>query len=226
MIATSWHTSSTRSSWWLENTTATPVAAVCTSNSASDSTPSGSRPLNGSSSTASTGSWTSAAASCTRCWLPWESSSSRASARPPSPRRVSHRRRGLLGSGAGQPGELGEIDELLAHPHPRVQPTLFRHVPETVALRGSDGRAIPSDLAPIRAHQPEDRPHRGGLARAVRSEEPHDPSRRHGEGRSVEGEHVGVALRQIVDLKHEQSRTPPGNHPFLKPSRPIESHVQ
>ena len=75
---------STRSSWWLENTTGTPAAAFSRSTWLITSTATGSSPENGSSSTSTRGSCTSAAASCTRCWLPRLSfctSSSRRSAR-------------------------------------------------------------------------------------------------------------------------------------------------
>ena len=48
----------------------------------------GRRPENGSSRISSSGSWTRASASCTRCWLPSESFSTASSARSPSPRRL------------------------------------------------------------------------------------------------------------------------------------------
>ena len=82
MIATASQRRSTSSSWWLENSTGTPASrARSTSTSLMTSTPTGSRPLNGSSRMSAIGSWTSAVASCTRCWLPSESCSTRSSAR-------------------------------------------------------------------------------------------------------------------------------------------------
>ena len=72
MITTSWHRSSTRSSWWLENSTSRPGRQLGQYR-AHGVMPTGSSPDNGSSSTSSSGSCTSAAASWTRCWLPSES---------------------------------------------------------------------------------------------------------------------------------------------------------
>ena len=67
MIPTRWHSRCTRSSWWLENRTGTPACAFSTITSLITSTATGSRPENGSSSTSTSGSKTSAAASWTRC---------------------------------------------------------------------------------------------------------------------------------------------------------------
>ena len=56
MMTTSSQTSSTRSSWWLEKTTPTPAAARSRTTSVMVAMPMGSRPLNGSSRTSSSGS--------------------------------------------------------------------------------------------------------------------------------------------------------------------------
>src|SRR5512132_4525866 len=87
MIATASHSRSTSSSWWLEKITGMPSAARLASTSASTSTPTGSSPENGSSRTRTSGLCTRAAASCTRCWLPSDSASTRSSARSATPRR-------------------------------------------------------------------------------------------------------------------------------------------
>ena len=112
-IATASHSRSTSSSWWLENRTGTPASrARSTRTSLMTSTPTGSRPLNGSSRTSAIGSWTSAVASCTRCWLPSESCSTRSlgavrrrrpapsSARAAARRRRPRRRRAAARSSA------------------------------------------------------------------------------------------------------------------------------
>ena len=152
MIATASHSRSTSSSWWLENTTGTPAAASSRSTPLSTSTPTGSRPENGSSSTSTSGSCTSAAASCTRCWLPSESVSARSSARSAEPEPLEPalgRARAPRRVVAVQPRE---VDELVAHPHLRVQPALLRHVAEAPrASRRRRGRAAPADLAARRA---------------------------------------------------------------------------
>src|SRR4029079_5963213 len=92
MITTSSQTSSTRSSWWLEKTTPTPLRARSWSTSVIVAIPSGSRPENGSSSTSSSGSCASATVSWTRCWLPCDSSSSFDLAESATPIRPSQRR--------------------------------------------------------------------------------------------------------------------------------------
>ena len=74
-----------------EHAPATPARARSSRTSAIRSTPTGSRPLNGSSSTRATGSCTSAAASWTRCWLPSDSASTRSPARPSTPTAPSSR---------------------------------------------------------------------------------------------------------------------------------------
>jgi hypothetical protein len=89
MITTSWHRSWTRSSWWLENSTVAPRAARPDSSPAMASMAIGSRPENGSSSTSRSGSFTRAAISWTRCWLPCDSASRRSAARSARPRRSS-----------------------------------------------------------------------------------------------------------------------------------------
>ena len=63
----------------------------------------GSRPENGSSSTSRSGSFTSAAISCTRCWLPCDSASSRSAARSARPSRSSQAYTPQLTSSAARP---------------------------------------------------------------------------------------------------------------------------
>src|ERR1044071_8197415 len=63
MIATDSQMSSTRSSWWLENSTVTPARARSARIAVMSSTPPGSRPANGSASTSRSGSCISAGAS-------------------------------------------------------------------------------------------------------------------------------------------------------------------
>ena len=178
MITTSSHTSSTRSSWWLENTTPTPGRAPARGRPRSSSRcRSGRGRENGSSRTSSSGSWASATASWTRCWLPCDSSSSFDFARSPRPIRSSQRVAAASASRPLQPVLLGEVGELLADPHPRVQAALLGHVAEAQARVAVDRRALPADLAAVRAGQPEDAAHRRRLAGAVRPEEADDAAR-------------------------------------------------
>ena len=145
MITTSSHTSSTRSSWWLLKTTPAPAAACSRTTSVMVAMPIGSSPENGSSRTSSSGSWTSAVASWTRCWLPCDSSSSLDFARSPRPIRSSHVAGRSVGRLARHAVLLAEVAQLLGDPHPRVEAALLGHVAEPQAhvaidrLRPSSG---------------------------------------------------------------------------------------
>ena len=165
------HSRSTSSSWWLENTTGTPWFAVWRrSTPARTSTPTGSRPENGSSSTSTSGSCTSAAASCTRCWLPRDRLSTRSSARPSTPRTSIVSRRLPLRVGGREPVQPREVDQLLQHPHLRVQAALLRHVAEPAPGHGRRRGCPRHRTSPASGSStPSDDPHRGGLAGAVRA---------------------------------------------------------
>ena len=187
MMTTSSHTSSTRSSWWLEKMTPTPAAARSRTTSVIVAMPIGSRPLNGSSRTSSSGSWASATASWTRCWLPCDSSSSFDLARSPRPIRSSQRARRGRRVLRLHPVLLGEVRELLEDPHPRVQAALLGHVAEPQPRLAADDRAVPADLAAVRPGQAEDAAHRRRLAGAVGAEEADDAAGRGLERRAIEG---------------------------------------
>jgi hypothetical protein len=172
MIATASHRRSTSSSWWLESTTGAPSAANSPSTPLITSTPTGPRPENGSSRTRTTGSWTSATASCTRCWLPSES----CSVRSLSPSRSIQRRRRPPRS-PGRAVQAREVDDLVADAHLRVQAALLGHVAEAPAHRGVDRPALPAHLAAVGLEDAEHDPHRGRLARPVGADEAEEPAR-------------------------------------------------
>ena len=165
-------------------------------------------PENGSSRTSSSGSWTSAAASCTRCWLPWERSSSLDFARSASPNRSSQAPLRVRASRPLRPVVLAEVRELLRHAHPRVQAALLGHVAEAQARLRVDGCAVPADVARVRRGQAEDAAHGGGLAGAVGAEEADQPSAARRERGVVERRDGPVALGEAPDLEH----VPPGWH--------------
>ncbi len=100
------------------------------------------------------------------------------------------------------PVEPGEVHELLAHPHPRVQPARLRHVAEPHAGLRIDRTAVPSRLAPVGLHHAHHDPHRGGLPGAVRSEEAEHLARAHVEGDAVEGDDVAVPPGEVDQLQH------------------------
>jgi hypothetical protein len=101
-----------------------PRATCSSSTAVMSSTPSGSRPSNGSSSTKRQGSCTSAAASWTRCWFPLPE---------------------LLDGSAGASceAEPGEVDELVCGVHPRIQAALLGHIAESKSLRSPDRSTVP-----------------------------------------------------------------------------------
>ena len=204
MIVTDSQRSSTRSSWWLEKSTQHPARACSTSTSPMASMPVGSRPASGSSRTSSSGSCTRAAASCTRCWLPCDrlSTLSRHGRRPEAIEPL-HRRSG--GGGGRHPVEPAEVLELLGDQHARVEPAFLGHVAEATALGGRPG-AVPPHRAGVEIGQPEDGPHRGRLAGAVRAEEADDLAGGNREGQIVErGERAEVA-GQAVELEQSRDR--------------------
>ncbi len=186
MMATDSHRSSTWSSWWLENRTQHPARACSTSTWPMASIPLGSSPASGSSRTSSSGPCRRAAASCTRCWFPCESSSTLSSARSAMPRRSSHpwpAWRASAGCHAVQPSE---VLELLADLHGGVQAALLGHVPEAAPLGLPTGSPFQRTVAAVEVGEAEHGPHGGRLAGAVRTEESHHLPARHGEGQIVE----------------------------------------
>ena len=193
--------SSTSSSWWLEKSTAAPRAASPRSTSASVWTATGSRPANGSSSTSSSGSCSSAAASCTRCWFPCESSSSFAPARTVRPSRSSQRPAAARAAPASSPWRQPEVLELVGDRHPRIEATLLRHVAEAHALGQPDRAPVPEHLAAVGLDEPEDGPHRGRLARAVRPEKAEHPAARDRERAVVERLHRPEPLAHVPELE-------------------------
>ena len=201
-IATDSHSRSTSSSWCEEKTTGTPSSASPCSTPLSTSTPTGSSPENGSSSTSSSGPCTSAAPSWTRCWLPSESDSTRSPARSAIPSRSSQPVGGLGRRGARQAVQRGEVGELVAHAHLRVEAALLRHVAEAGARLEVDRPAAPADLAAVGLEHAEDDPHRRRLAGAVRPHEAEELSRLDAEGEVVERDDVAVAARQVDHLEH------------------------
>jgi hypothetical protein len=113
--------------------------------------------------------------------------------------------RGALAAQAGQPGE---VDELVADAHVRVEPALLGHVAEAPPDLGADRLAAVADLSPVGLDHAEDDPHGGGLPGAVRAEEPADLAGRHRHGEVVGGDPVPEALGQPADLEHSTHAAP------------------
>ena len=111
-------------------------------------------------------------------------------------------RRGRVRIATTQAVLLGEVGELLADPHPRVEAALLGHVAEPQARVAVDEPAVPAHLAAVRAGKAEDAAHRRGLAGAVRPEEPDDAARAGRECRAVERDDRPVALGEVDDFEH------------------------
>src|SRR5215218_9599461 len=121
MIATASQSRSTSSSWWLEKITGMPLAARSASTPASTSTPTGSRPENGSSSTSTAASCTPLLVAERQLLHPVAGPLGHAQALDPVAGGV-RRRRGR------EPVQAGEVLQLVADPHLRVQAALLGHV--------------------------------------------------------------------------------------------------
>ena len=154
------------------------------------------------------GSWTSAAASCTRCWLPSDSFSTRSSrplgdAEPldPAVGRAA-RRRPRRARAAGRSRRAGRARASSGTGRaPRACSRTAR------AVGRVDRPALPADRAGVGRQHAEHDPHRGGLAGAVGADEAEHLAWRDGERQPVQGHHVAVAARQSVELEHPYIRS-------------------
>ena len=114
--------------------------------------------------------------------------------------------------------ERGEVDELVEHAHPRIEPALLGQIPPGAPRDLGHGLAVPADLAVVGVEDAEADPHRGGLAGAVRAEEPEDLAARHAERQPVERERGGEPLRDVIDLEaHEAIPCGSPAHPARSP---------
>jgi hypothetical protein len=115
----------------------------------------------------------------------------------------------VVGRGAGvAPGravQLGQVRQLVAHPHLGVQPALLRHVAHAPAHARVDRTALPPDRPGVTSEDTQDDAHRRRLAGAVAPDEAEHLPRLHGEAHPVQGERRAVALDQTVDLEHAAS---------------------
>ena len=170
-------------------------------------------------------------ASWTRCWLPCDSASSLTCARSARPIRSSQRAAAASRRLAGMPVVLGEVAELLADAHPRVEAALLGHVAEAQpGRRGRSAGRATADLAAVRvgrgrrcsASSSSCRRRWGrGSRRSARARRVND--------RAVEGDDVAVALREVHDLRASRWAVPEstrGGRPSLTgPSPPSNGPV-
>ena len=168
----SWQASTASSRRWVETRTAAPRARASAMTSIVASTPSGSTPSNGSSSSSTRGSWKAARITDIRRPMPWlKPAVTRCAAAPRSKRSSSSRARSSQPSQPAQPG--GEL-EVLPGRRPRHQPADVGAVagqPLDRERLGADVVAGDGDQAAGRRDHPGEHPHRRGLAGAVAAEQ-------------------------------------------------------
>ena len=184
---------------WLETSTARPSAAR-TAGSRASTMPSGSSPLTGSSSISTGGSPSSAAAMPSRCRMPSEYPPARARPTARQADLVDHlvdpRRRDAVA--------LRQPQQMVAGRCGRGAPRVG--VEQRADLRAAGrrsaryGRPPTSAVPAVGRVQPEDHPHRGRLAGAVRPDEPGDLPGPHGERQAVDGDHLAVAFSEVAGL--------------------------
>ena len=179
----------------------------------------GSRPVNGSSMSRTSGSCRIAAMNWTFCWLPLRQllGAPVGAVGDAEARRASRVRRAAWRVGR-HAVQRGEVDELVEHGHARVEAALLGQVAPRPARQVRGRRAVPADLAGVGAQDPEADPHRRGLAGAVRARGSRR-SRPRGTSK-VSASRASVArepLRDVVDLEGHAAedsrgsrRAPPG----------------
>ena len=170
--------SSTRSSWWLENSTLRPSATWSSTTCDRNSTAPGSSPANGSSSTIRSGPCTIAAASCTRWAIPPDRSRIVSRARSSRPSRASRSCARSLRHLLVESVQPCDPHEVVGDTHVAVEPPLLGHVPPRPPVPGGGTSTFPLDRAGIRIEHAEDDPHQRGLAGTVRARADRSPFRR------------------------------------------------
>ena len=115
--------------------------------------------------------------------------------------------RGPRGGGAVQPVQPGEVGDLLADLHLRVEPALLRHVADAAADLLVQRPALPAHVAGVGADQPHGDAHRRRLAGAVGPAEAEHRPGGDGEAHAVEDLVGAEALAQAVELEHSSPLT-------------------
>ena len=95
-----------------------------------------------------------------------------------------------------------EIQQLVPHPHLRVQPPLLGHVPEPGPVVSPHRVASPTHRTGVQLDEPEYRPHRSGLTTAVGTEEAGEPTGAGRERAPVEGCDGPETLDRRIEFEH------------------------
>ena len=186
---------------WLDTNTVPPRSAKPLRWLRSQRMPSGSRPLDGSSSSRTCGSPSSAPARARRWRMPRENPPARWSAadsRPTSARTSSTRPAGMPLMAAMARRWLRAVRPGCMHRASSTAPTSRAGCAEVGVAD-----AVVADLAGIGSGEPDHHPHRGRLAGAVRADEAGDPAGGDVEGQVVDGGAVAVVLGESGDGDHE-----------------------
>ena len=118
--------------------------------------------------------------------------------------------------------QLGEVDQLVEHAHPRVEPALLGQVADPPAGAQRDRLAVHAYLAGVRGEHAEHDAHGGGLAGAVAPDEAEDLSGRDAEADVAAGHDVAEAPGYPVHLQYRWWHACP---PSLR-SRPTQQSIQ
>ena len=107
----------------------------------------------------------------------------------------------LRGLGLVESVELGEVGELVADAHLRIQAAFLGHVAEAPPALDVGRLPVPADLAGIGGEDADRDPHRRRLPGAVRADEAEHLPLGDREGEIVDGDGVAVALAEANQLE-------------------------
>ena len=192
------HMRSATSMSCVEKITVDPLSRSETTASLSTSMLTGSRPLNGSSSTISCGCETTVAMNWTFWDMPLDSVSTFLSAHvrevQPLEPRVD------LAPAVTQTLELSIENQDVAHLHLLVQPALFRQIADTII--GANPVIAPqhADVPLVRIEDPQDHPQRRGLAGSVRTDEAVDRTLGHDQIEVIHGHLRPETFRHLTQF--------------------------
>ncbi|HEX4305167.1 MAG TPA: hypothetical protein VHZ54_03960, partial [Solirubrobacterales bacterium] len=105
------------------------------------------------------------------------------------------------------------VDELVAHPHLRVEAALLRHVADAPPRLGVDRRVVPQHPAGIGGEDAEDDPHQRRLAGAVGTDEAEHLARPDREGDAVQRHRLAIFLAQLIEAEDRFTHRPPTIRP-------------
>ena len=175
------------------------------------------------------GSKTSAAHSCTRCWLPNDSLWTSSSRRLEIPRTCVQRCTACSACSGLLPVQPREVAELAPHPHARVEAAFLGHVADPAAHRQVHRPPRPPDLAGVRRQHADRDPHRRGLSGAVRSDKTKDLAGPDGKAHLAQGagrRHTPCPGSPARARAKDPSSGPPWTHRCRPPTVVVDTQIR